>query len=96
MADYYSERSDGDDTVLMSSIELTETPGIGGIMTSTPNGAAAAPVPFGAPLRRRQRTVAETAVSPLFPSTSRGDVSSVRPSSPVNEAIDSVDVEWIN
>ena len=73
----------------MPSVELTETPrNVEGIVTSTPNGTAAAVSgTFGAPVRRRRRNVA----APLFESTSRVDVSSVRPNSLAVEDTPDVD-----
>jgi len=73
----------------MPSVELSETPrNVEGIVTSTPNGTAAAvSATFGAPVRRRRRNV----VAPLFESTSKVDVSSVRPNSLAVEDTPDVD-----
>lgn len=75
-------------------MDLSDTPeSAEGIITSTPNGASAVPVTFGAPVRRRQRTVA--ADPPLFSSSSRGDSSSVRPNSLVSEDLPDTSIVYM-
>lgn len=66
-------------------MELSETPrNVEGLVTSTPNGTAAVSGMFGAPVRRRRRNVVAV-VAPLSESTSRVDVSSIRPNSLADE-----------